>query len=114
MNYGMLNLGSIVLGLIGWAIPVIQLRHLANGKRGLGHYTHILSMGACGLAIWLQICYDEHLVGIEDWSALMDTIGAVRVVSAFLLVTTLLINLTAAFWKSALDAKIKEDQDLTI
>lgn len=101
MNYGLLNLGSIVLGLIGWAVPVVQLKRLAEGRKGLGQYTHILSMGACGLAIWLQICYDEHLVDIEDWSALMDTIGAVRMISAFLLVTTLLINLIATFGKGA-------------
>lgn len=115
MNYGMLNLGSVVLGLIGWAIPVIHLRLVSGqGKRGLGRCAYILSMGVCGLAIWLQICYDEHLVNIEDWSALMDTIGAVRMISAFLLVTTLLINLITAFGESGLDAELKEDQDLTI
>ena len=33
--------------------------------------------------------------GIQDWSALLDTAGAVVQVSAFLLVTTLLDNLAA-------------------
>lgn len=114
MGYGMLNLASIVLGLVGWAVPIIQIGRLVKEKRGFGRYTHILSMGACGLAIWLQICYDEHLVNIGDWSALMDTIGAVRVASVFLLVTTLLINLLTAYAEGAIDREIKEDQDLTI
>lgn len=114
MNYGMLNLGSVLLGLIGWAIPIIHIGRLAKEKRGLGRYAHILSMGACCLAIWFQICYDEHLVHIEDWSALMDTIGGVRTVSIFLLATTLLLNLVVAYGESMMDEEIKEDRDLTI
>ena len=114
MNYGMLNLGSVVFGLIGWAVPVIQIRCLSKGKKGLGRYAHILSMGACCLAIWFQICYNEHLVNIGDWIALMDTIDAVCKVSVFLLITTLLINLLAAFFESYFDAELKEDHDLTI
>lgn len=114
MDYGMLNLGSIILGLVGWAIPVLQLRCMVRGKNGMGRCTHILSMGACGLAIWLQICYDEHLVNIGDWSALMDTIAAVRMISIFLLVSTVLVNLLVAYGENAMDREIKEDQDLTI
>lgn len=114
MDYGMLNLGSIVLGLAGWILPILHISQLANKRRGLGRYAHTLSMGACCLAIWLQICYDEHLVNIEDWSALMDTIGAVRKVSIFLLVTTFLINLFMAYVESILDKEDRENQDLTI
>lgn len=114
MDYGMLNLGSIVLGLVGWALPILHASQLARRGKGLGRYVHTLSMGACALAIWFQICYDEHLVNIGDWSALMDTIGAVRKVSIFLLVTTFLINLITACVESALDKEEKADQDLTI
>lgn len=113
MNYGMLNLASIVLGLVGWAIPIIQVGRLVKGKRGFGRYTYIFSMGACCLAIWFQICYDEHLVNIEDWSALMDTIGAVRLVSVFLLAVTLLINLLVAYAEGALDREDKADSNMT-
>ena len=74
MDYGMLNLGSIVLGLAGWILPILHVSQLSKKRRGLGRYAHILSMGACCLAIWLQICYDEHLVNIEDWSALIDVV----------------------------------------
>ena len=114
MDYGMLNLGSIVLGLAGWILPILHISQLSKKRRGLGRYAHILSMGACCLAIWFQICYDEHLVNIGDWSALMDTIGAVRKVSIFLLVTTFLINLFMAYVESILDKEDRESQDLTI
>ena len=97
MDYGMLNLASVFLGLVGWLIPVVQLMLCLSHKKGLGRFASVLSMGACGAAVWLQICYDEHLVNIADWSALMDTVGAVRMVSLFLLVTTLLLNLLLAY-----------------
>ncbi|NBI65357.1 hypothetical protein D1646_00745 [Pseudoflavonifractor sp. 60] len=97
MGYGMMNLCSVALGLIGWTIPVVQLALCVCQKRGLGRLASVLSLGACGVAIWFQICYDEHLVNIGDWSALMDTIKAVRVVSLFLLITTVLLNL-ALVW----------------
>ena len=53
-------------------------------------------------------------MNIGDWSALMDTIGAVRKVSIFLLVTTFLINLFMAYVESILDKEDRENQDLTI
>ena len=94
MDYGMLNLGSLACGLAGWVVPwlsgvrrppVVSRQYL----RGL------ISMGLCALALWFQIRYQRHLVDIQDWSALLDTAGAVVQVSAFLLVTTLLDNLAA-------------------
>ena len=95
MEYGWLNLGSVALGLAGWITP--WLAFAGNGCSGLGRrgLWHIVSLGCCALALWLQICYQRHLVEIQDWSALLDTAGAVGKVSGFLLVTTLLDNLTA-------------------
>lgn len=103
MDYGMLNLASIVLGLIGWAVPVFQLGRMVKSGTGTGRYGHILSMGACALAIWCQIRYNEYLIDIEDWGAIMDTIDAVRKVALFLLVTTLVVNLVTAHMENALD-----------
>ena len=114
MNYGLLNLGSVVLGLIGWLIPAVRLGLCLVHKRGLGRFAPVLSMGACCLAIWLQICYDEHLVDIADWSALMDTVQAVRMVPLFLLVTTSLLNLALCCAERDIDTKPEEDHDLTI
>ncbi len=112
MNAGIYTWISLFLGLAGWAIPVAQIARLAKHKQGLGHFVPVLSMGACCLAIWFQICYDEHLVNIEDWSALMDTIAAVRGISLFLLITTCLLNLALACaeWKILESAPDKEEE----
>lgn len=72
--------------------PLRERAAPARGARGLWH---IVSLGCCALALWFQLCYQRHLVDIQDWSALLDTAGAVVQVSAFLLVTTLLDNLAA-------------------
>jgi cytochrome c oxidase subunit 4 len=40
----------------------------------------------------MQIFYTNHLVKIEDWSALMDTSQAVAFVAALLLVVTIILN----------------------
>ena len=95
MEYGWLNLGSIALGLAGWAVPWLTfVKGSRAGLVGRGLW-HVVSLGCCALALWLQICYQRHLVEIQDWSALLDTAGAVGKVSGFLLVTTLLDNLAA-------------------
>jgi cytochrome c oxidase subunit 4 len=40
----------------------------------------------------MQILYTDHLVQIEDWSALLDTSRAVTWVSAVLLIVTIMLN----------------------
>ena len=114
MSYEMLNLASVALGLIGWAIPVFQLGRMAKRKGGTGRYGHVLSMGACALALWCQIRYNEHLIDIEAWGAIVDTIDAVRKVALFLLVTTLVVNLVTAHMENALDREPQKGQDLTV
>ena len=108
MDYGMLNLGSLACGLAGWVVPwlsgvrrppVVSRQYL----RGL------ISMGLCALALWFQIRYQRHLVDIQDWSALMDTSGAVAGISAFLLISTLLDNLLAWVWTKA-DGRLEEER----
>ena len=89
MDAGWLNLGSLALGLISWALPVIAL----VGRRAKDWpLFSIVSVGACAMALCMQIFYTDHLVRIEDWSALMDTSQAVARVSAILLGVTLVLN----------------------
>jgi len=45
----------------------------------------------------MQLFYTDHLVKIEDWSALMDTSSAVAMVSTLLLVVTILLNTIGFF-----------------
>ena len=53
----------------------------------------LLSMAACAGALFLQVLYNKHLVELQDWSALMDTSGAVAWVSVLLLAVTLILDL---------------------
>lgn len=88
--YVWLNVGSLLLGLIAWILPLINL---ANGKKsGYSVKLSLFSISACATALFFQIYYQYHLVEIEDWAAIMDTTGGVLFVSAILLIGTLLLN----------------------
>ena len=88
---GMLNLGSLLLGLAAWGIPVWYLSRRVRGRARRGGPC-LASLGCCGASLWFQILYDSHLARIGDVSAWLDTVDAVAKVSGFLLVTTLLVN----------------------
>lgn len=89
---GLLNLGSLVLGLIAWILPVVSLMRYVMRDRRNWIVLSILSISACAISLWFQILYQYHLVKIEDWSALMDTTSAVAFVSAALLIVTIVLN----------------------
>jgi len=90
--YGLLNLGSLVLGLIAWTLPLVNLM----GYKKPGHRNwavlSMMSIGACAASLSFQIFYHNHLVTIEDWAALLDTTDAVAFATAVLLIGTILLN----------------------
>ena len=88
-----LNLGSLVLGLIAWFLPVVCLakRNKAENKNWI--IFSMSSISVCAISIFLQILYQNYLVNIEDWSAISDTSHGVAVVSGVLLVVTLVLNI---------------------
>lgn len=88
MGSGWFNLGSLVLGLAACVLPIIALAR--HGRGGMLFST--ASMGACAVSLYLQILETSSRVRLEDWSALMDTFGAVVFASTVLLVVTLLLN----------------------
>ena len=89
---GLLNVGSLVLGLIAWILPVVNLMlYKKHDHRNWGALA-IMSISACAISLYFQIVYGNYLVKIEDWSALMDTRGAVVFVGAVLLIVTFLLN----------------------
>ncbi|MER2226985.1 MAG: hypothetical protein ABS916_08035 [Carnobacterium sp.] len=93
-DYGWLNLGSLVLGLIAWFIPIFNI--IRRKKRGNSQLTMIvLSMGSCATALWFQISYTNYLVTIQDISALMDTTSTLNWISAVLLIVTITLNVTS-------------------
>lgn len=92
LGYGLLNLGSLLLGLLAWILPVIMIvqRNKANYIKRIVY--SFVSISACAISLCMQIFYTDYLVKIEDWSALMDTSAAIAVVSAILLVVTFVLN----------------------
>ncbi|WP_249336681.1 hypothetical protein [Sporosarcina sp. Marseille-Q4063] len=86
---GLLNLGSLVLGLIAWILPVVSL--MKYNHRNWATLS-VMSLSACAISLCFQIFYNYHLVKIEDWSALMDTTRAVAFAAAVLLIVTILLN----------------------
>lgn len=108
MDYGWMNLGSILLGLAGWAVPLVWMKKMADGKGRRSGPGVALSLGCCGAALWLQICYGDHLSAIRDWSAVMDTSSAVVKVALFLLASTLLLNMLLLWAERTLDAEEEE------
>ena len=92
MGYGLLNLGSLLLGLIAWILPVINLANNNKAEHKNWVVISISSVSTCAIALYMQILYGNHLVKIEDWSALMDTSHGVALVSAIFLVVTITLN----------------------
>jgi hypothetical protein len=89
---GLLNLGSLVLGLIAWILPVVNLIRRDKADRGSLLVCSVISVTTCAVSLCMQIFYSYHLVKIEDWSALMDTAHAVALAAAILLVVTIILN----------------------
>ncbi|WP_455617122.1 hypothetical protein [Eisenbergiella sp.] len=93
--YGWLNVGSLLLGLAALIIPVIIIvRYKKTGNRNQS-VLYTTSMCACALSLFFQICYNDHLVKIKDWSALSDTSEAVVSGALNLLLGTILFNIIA-------------------
>lgn len=93
MEYGLLNIGSLLFGLIALVIPIIILMRQDNYvSNNLGLISGI-SISSCAISLCMQILYANHLVNIEDFTAMMDTLGTVSNVSAVLLIATIVLNI---------------------
>ncbi|MPN58831.1 hypothetical protein SDC9_206546 [bioreactor metagenome] len=89
---GLLNLGSLVLGLIAWVLPVISLMRRDKTRHRNWSAFSVASVSACAVSLCMQLYYTNHLVQIKDWSALMDTSSAVALISTINLAVTILLN----------------------
>jgi len=66
MGYGLLNLGSLLLGLIAWILPVINLANNNKAEHKNWVVISISSVSTCAIALYMQILYGNHLVKIKD------------------------------------------------
>lgn len=93
MNYGWLNIGSILCGLIAVVIPIINLmREDKSSINNLGILSSV-SISACSISLCIQIFYANHLVNIRDFTAMMDIFSIVTRISAALVVSTIVLNI---------------------
>lgn len=90
--FGLLNLGSLVLGLIAWILPIVNLTRNIKQENKNWIAISIISISACATSLCFQIFYNYHKVIVEDWGALMDTMYAVMFASAVLLIVTIILN----------------------
>jgi cytochrome c oxidase subunit 4 len=85
-----LNLGSLILGLAAWILPVINI--FKYKKCDKWYVLSIISISFCALSIFFQLYYQNYLVKIDDLPALMDTIATSSFLSAVLLFVTIILN----------------------
>ncbi|WP_336634942.1 hypothetical protein [Lysinibacillus fusiformis] len=95
----MLNVGSLVLGLIAILLPIASLSATSKLSQHYRLMISILSLSACAISISFQLFYNFHLVKIEDWSALMDITRSSVLAVLFLLVSTILLNILILIFK---------------
>lgn len=87
-----LNLGSLVLGLIAWILPVVNLMRYKRHDHRNWVILSILSLSFCAISLFFQIYYIYHKVKISDWAALMDTMYAIVFAATILLIVTIILN----------------------
>lgn len=87
MDYGDLNLVSLLLGVVAIMIPFAQKTLKTSAIRICISFSFSL------IAIGCQIAIQNHWVQIGDFAAVADTIGSVLVASTTLIALTILSNL---------------------
>ena len=86
MDYGMLNLASVVLGVIALAV---SFRAFDSRKWPA---LFCVSVASCMAAVCCQFMYHVHLISIGDWAALADLKGLALMASVFLIALTAIEN----------------------
>ncbi len=88
----LLNLGSLVLGLLAWILPIINLIRYRKHDHKNWIALSIMSISAGAISLCFQIFEINYRVKLADWSALMDTMSALVFASAVFLIITIILN----------------------
>jgi len=89
---GWLNVVSLLLGLIAWVLPIVNLAKHNKAEHTNWTALSFASFSACAVALFFQNIYQGHLAKIEDFSAIMDTSGGLVVISGILVFITIMLN----------------------
>ncbi len=90
-----LNMSSLLLGLIAWIVPILAIKYFGKSTVKKFFRFSIVSFSACIASLCLQLFEINHRVQIQDWSAIMDTIGSLTRIAVILAVITLILNILA-------------------
>jgi len=82
------NIMSIVFGAIAIIFPIIALAV----KKSHTYKISCISFSMCILSLYCQICEYNRRVGMQDWSALLDTSKFILGISFALMIITLILN----------------------
>ena len=90
---GILNLVSLVLGIISWLLPISMLDKNDNKNINKQYILSMISLSCCIVSLFMQTIYNNYLVNIYDWSALLDTTPSLVIVEAILIFVTIILNI---------------------
>lgn len=93
-NSVLFNLGSLLFGLIAWAIPILIISK-SNIRIKRCYKYIIISFSSCVISLCLQLFEIGYRVEINDLVAIMDTIDVLKWVSVVLVVVTIILNVLA-------------------
>lgn len=82
------NIMSILFGAIAIIFPIIAI----VVKKDHNYKISCMSFSMCILSLYCQICEYNRRVGMQDWSALLDTSKFTLGISFALMIITLVIN----------------------
>jgi cytochrome c oxidase subunit 4 len=91
---GLSHVGSIIFGIVAWALPIINLKQKDAYSLKKTILMIIFSLLSCMIALYLQLLFKNYLVVIGDWAALDDTVYVFEIAAGILLVGTIGLN----FW----------------
>lgn len=86
------NIGSIILGLVAWGFGGLAI---TRKNIRVSYACSTTSFGMCIISLLFQLLEVGNRVSIEDLSAIYDTINAVIMAAAILIIITFVLNVIA-------------------